>query len=367
MAAPTIVCVEVKRPNGRLRKWEDTLSAHIGQVDTRLREQEVLRCLQADEHPFSGRIEYGALGEMLLCKFATTNYQFTRSLTTPAPTMPIPIMLVSVSRGSCKFFQCGRTCILTEGDWTLIDTKKPLGYMITSPEIEAFVMMLPRPSDAAIGALFERGIARQSNGTWGLSRVLHAMVNESFGEMRRLSQFGGKKLGAAITTMAWDALREQIETPQGIGHHDELLMRVKAYIEANLGDPELSVEQIAHACSISVRALQRLFAEDPAGSVSHHLWQRRLIRCAEALRDPIQAHRSITDVCFSYGFSSSSHFSRLFKRSLRSSAASLSRRAGQFSFGDPRPKLVHGSTSAARSTRGAPNVIPAQNRRIANR
>jgi AraC family transcriptional regulator, positive regulator of tynA and feaB len=313
MGAPTIVCVEVERPNGRLRKWEDTLSAHIGQVDTRLREQEVLRCLQADERPFSGRIEYGALGEMLLCKVAATNYQFTRSLTTPTPTLPMPIMLVSVSRGSCKFFQCGHTCILSEGDWTLVDTKQPLGYVITSPKIEAFVMMLPRPSGAAIAALFERGVARQSNGGWGLSRVLHAMVNESFGEMRRLSQSGGRKLGAAITTMTWDALREQIETPPVIGRRDELPMRVKAYIEANLADPELSVEGIAHACSISVRALHRHFAEDPAGSVSHYLWQRRLIRCAEALRDPSQAHRSITDVCFSHGFSSSSHFSRLFK------------------------------------------------------
>ena len=92
-----------------------------------------------------------------------------------------------------------------------------------------------------------------------------------------------------------------------------VLIRVKAYIEAQLADPELSVERIAHACNISVRGLHRLFAEDPAGSVSSYLWQRRLIRCAEVLRDPSQAHRSITDVCFSYGFSSSSHFSRLFK------------------------------------------------------
>ena len=303
----------MERPNGRLRKWEDTLSAHIGQVDPGLREQEVLRCLQVDERPFLGRFEYGALGEMLLCKFAATNYRFTRSLTTPTPTLPIPIMLVSVSRGSCKFVQCGHTCILTEDDWTLIDTMQPLEYTITSPEIEAFVMMLPRPSDAAIAALFERGVARQSNGRWGLSRVLHAMVNESFGEMRRLSRSGGRKLGAAITTMTWDALREQIETPPVIGRRDELPMRVKAYIDANLADPELSVERIAHACSISVRALHRHFAEDPAGSVSHYLWHRRLIRCAETLRDPSQTHRSITDVCFSYGFSSSSHFSRLFK------------------------------------------------------
>ena len=159
-----------------------------------------MRCLPMDERPFMGRIEYGVLGEMLLCKVAATNYRFTRSLTTPTPTLPIPVMLVSVSKGSCTFVQRGRTCILTEGDWTLIDTKQPLEYTITSPEIEAFVIMLPRPSDAAKAALFERGVARRWNGRWGLSRVLHAMVNESFGEMRRLPIFSGRKLGAAITS-----------------------------------------------------------------------------------------------------------------------------------------------------------------------
>ena len=313
MVATSIVSVEVKRPSARLREWEDTLSAHLGQVDPMLREQEAVQCLPMDKRSFIGRIEYGALGEMLLCKFAITKYRFTRSLTTPRPTLPIPMMLTSVSRGSCTFVQRGRTCILTEGDWTLVDTKQPLEYAITSPEIEGFVIMLPRPSDAEKAALYEHGIARRSNRRWGLSRVLHAMMNESFGEMRLLPRLSGRKLGAAITAMAWDALREQIETPQVIGHRDELLMRVKAYIEANLADPELSIERIAHACSISVRGLHRLFAEDPAGSVSRYLWQRRLIRCAEALRDPSQAHRSITEICFSYGFSSSSHFSRLFK------------------------------------------------------
>ncbi len=313
MGVPTIVNVAVERPSGRLRKWEDTLSAHIGQVDPELREQEAVRCLPMDERSFMGRIEYGALGEMLFSKFMVTNYRFTRSLTTPTPTLPIPVMLVSVLRGSCTFVQRGHTCNLTKGDWTLTNTKQPLEYTITSPEIEGFALMLPPPSDAAIAALLERGVARRLDGRRGLSRVLHATVNESFGEMRRLPLFGGTKLGAAITTMAWDALREQIESPPVIRYRDDQLIRVKAYIESRLADPELSVERIAHACNISVRGLHRLFAEDPTGSVSSYLWGRRLIRCAEVLRDPSQAHRAITDVCFSYGFSSSSHFSRLFK------------------------------------------------------
>ena len=195
MGAPSIVCVEVERPSGRLRQWEDAHSAHFGQIDPALREQEAVRCLPMDERPFAGRIEYGALGEMLLCKLAATNFRFTRSLTTPAPTLPAPLMLVSVSRGSVNFVQRGRTCILGPRDWALIDSKLSQGYEISSPEIEAFVTMLPRPSDPAIAALCERGVAHRWNGRAGLSRVLLAMVNESFGEMRRLPAIQRKKTG----------------------------------------------------------------------------------------------------------------------------------------------------------------------------
>ena len=162
-----IVCVEVERPSGPLRKWDDALRAQIGAF----REQEAVRCLPMDGRPFKGRIEHGALGEMLLCKVAATHYRVTRSSTTPAPTLLTGTMLVSVSKGYCKFVQRGRTCILGPRDWALIDSKLSQGYEISSPEIEAFVTILPRPSDPTVAALCECGVTRRSSGRWGLSRV----------------------------------------------------------------------------------------------------------------------------------------------------------------------------------------------------
>jgi len=113
--------------------------------------------------------------------------------------------------------------------------------------------------------------------------------------------------------MAWDAVREQLEAPPPLVHQDLQRARLKGYIEAQLADPDLSVDAIAQACGMSVRSVHRAFAADPAGSVSEHIWVRRLSQCAATLRDPEQMDRSITDICFSCGFNSTSHFSHLFK------------------------------------------------------
>jgi transcriptional regulator GlxA family with amidase domain len=145
---------------------------------------------------------------------------------------------------------------------------------------------------------------------------LQGALREAFSQLAHLHGAGEAGLRRALIGMAWDALREQLEAPPRPAHQDLLCARVKSFVESRLEDPDLSVESIAQACGMSVRSLHRAFAADPAGSVSHYVWMGRLRHCAADLRDPTQAHRTITDICFAWGFNSSSHFSRIFKGEL---------------------------------------------------
>ncbi len=86
----------------------------------------------------------------------------------------------------------------------------------------------------------------------------------------------------------------------------------RAYIERHIADADLRGLDRA-SCGVSVRSLHRAFNADLAGSVSNYISRHRLAHCAVSLGDPGQAHRSIIDICFSWGFNSTSHFSRLFK------------------------------------------------------
>jgi AraC-like DNA-binding protein len=131
--------------------------------------------------------------------------------------------------------------------------------------------------------------------------------------MNRLRPSIGQSLQRTVTAMVWDALREQQTAPTEFAYRNLQSARIKAYIESQLADPDLCVDAIAQACDISVRSVHRAFDADSSGSVSTYVWTRRISQCAAALRDPAQAERSISDICFAWGFNSTSHFSRVFK------------------------------------------------------
>jgi AraC-like DNA-binding protein len=122
------------------------------------------------------------------------------------------------------------------------------------------------------------------------------------------------------------------------------LRSVKAYIESNLGNPNLSLVTIAKHNGISLRYLHQLFRLTDT-SVSEWLRLRRLQRCHDLLASPRNANQSITEIAYSMGFSSSSHFSNLFRT--------------QFNV---RPSDVRGASPAV--TAPIDDVVPAQQRSI---
>jgi AraC-like DNA-binding protein len=66
------------------------------------------------------------------------------------------------------------------------------------------------------------------------------------------------------------------------------------------------------------------FKDEPVG-ISEYIWQTRLEKCRRELETAKINGRSVTDIAFSWGFSSSSHFCRLFKQKYGAPASSILR------------------------------------------
>jgi AraC-like DNA-binding protein len=101
-------------------------------------------------------------------------------------------------------------------------------------------------------------------------------------------------------------------TPKLSSPRASALLRLKAVINARLSDPTLKLADIAAAAGISVRYANDLLAEENF-SLERYILHRRLERCRSVLEDPLQAHRMISEIAFSWGFSDHSHFTRRFR------------------------------------------------------
>ena len=106
-----------------------------------------------------------------------------------------------------------------------------------------------------------------------------------------------------------------------------MLNRVQEYMLLHLHDQDLNPAKIAAASRVSLRYLHMLFHRSGA-TVSGWLQNTRLAKCHEALTDAGCGRQNVSDIAYRWGFTSTSHFSRVFKERYGSSPRELRRSAG---------------------------------------
>jgi AraC family transcriptional activator of tynA and feaB len=92
-----------------------------------------------------------------------------------------------------------------------------------------------------------------------------------------------------------------------------VLLRIRSVIEMRLMDPSLGAQAVAKAVGVSVRYANAVLA-DHNTSIMRLVLARRLERCRNALEDPNQAHRTVSEIAYAWGFSDMTHFGRRFKK-----------------------------------------------------
>jgi AraC-like DNA-binding protein len=109
------------------------------------------------------------------------------------------------------------------------------------------------------------------------------------------------------------------------------LHRVERFIRANLAVSDLSPQDIADGCGISVRYLHQLFATQGTtlcGWIRCH----RLLMCDEALRD-INSRKSISEIAYLWGFGDHAQFSCHYRAQFGSTPSDAREAARQAALG----------------------------------
>jgi AraC-like DNA-binding protein len=234
--------------------------------------------------------------------------------------------------GAVDIRQSGASFVLRPGRGSLYYANEPY-ELHSNAKSRQFWIELPR---AAFDGRFESGRPPQLKNfdlTRGLGRIAAEFCATLAAESDGLDETSRSKLGEQFMDVLALALNSE---PDRQSTDDQSVQRarlrsVKSYIEANLGDPNLSLTAIARNNGISLRYLHHLFRLVDM-SASEWLRLRRLQRCHDLLIAPQHAHQSITEIAYSMGFSSSSHFSNLFRTHF-----------------NMRPSDVRGAAAAARA------------------
>lgn len=206
--------------------------------------------------------------------------------------------------------QDGLQTTIAEGEWLLFNPARPHA-IVNEVEASSIFLQIPlnRLSESEIRVVHSCRLPLPRTGR--VSGLLFECLRMSLEELGETSRSVERDLGHSMVDLFRLALGEIGEEREQGSSRDLIQRRVRDHIRRNLHDPALSVESIARAMGCSPRYVHKAF--EGQGSVSRLIWSERLERCRQCLESEASSSRTLTNMAFDHGFSSSAHFSRKFR------------------------------------------------------
>lgn len=262
---------------------------------------------------FTGRLRSRVLDELSIIEVSANGHQVHRTPSLIAASDRLYFKLNLQLSGHGILIQDNREATLHPGDLAVYDTHRPytLAY---EQDFRTLVLMFPHDAlDLPAGAVGQLTAVRMP-GDVGLGRMISPFMVQLAENLDVLSGSSGRRLAHNAVDLISTMFDSELNARRGAGssQHGELLSRIRAYIEAHLGDPELCPAGIADAHFVSTRHLHNIFQEADT-TVASWIRSRRLERCRRDLRDPVLAHRAVGAIATRWGFVDAAHFSRIFR------------------------------------------------------
>ncbi|MBT8441888.1 MAG: helix-turn-helix domain-containing protein [Gammaproteobacteria bacterium] len=224
------------------------------------------------------------------------------------------IMIALQVEGEGAIRQSGRRDVIRPGDLTVFDVGREFELRLNGP-VRQLVLSLPWKIVKKQMISSRRVTGLGIRGNRGIGSVASEFINSFAHELAAMGAIERQRLGRSLIDIlnATVVSRLSQESLSNSEYVEFQLNSAQMYAEDNLRDPDLSPAVVAAALGVSERYLHKLFQSEDL-SLTAFIWDRRLRNCRADLEDPSMAGRSITEIAHAWGFKSSSHFSRTFKK-----------------------------------------------------
>lgn len=275
-----------------------------------------LRC--ADPGSFAGKIEIFEFGTVTMADLATTAAGRRELLRGPELIRradPHEYRLLLNMGRPAVFRHPERDTVLDAYDMTFYDTSIPAHGWSESHIDRWLSVRIAAAAFPVPAAAVKRLAGVRLHSRTGVGALLARAMIQISRDPSSYRLADARRVSATLLDLAAALVARELETESTRTlefRHLTLMHQVQAYIQRQLGDPDLSPSAIADAHHISTRTLHRLF-QDHGLAVATWIRARRLDRCRFDLADPRQAHRPVNAIAACWGFTSPEHFSRAFK------------------------------------------------------
>jgi AraC-like DNA-binding protein len=219
-----------------------------------------------------------------------------------------------VARGGAVIEPDGRTARQAAGDLAFVDLSRPARWT-NSHGAQVIAVSFPR----ALLPLRRESLARLTGvrvpGDRGTPALVSTLVRQLPRHLDDSDRAEGARVGGAVLDLLAAALAALLDRDDDVpadSRQRALLLRTRAFIEQQLGDPDLSPRSVAAAQYISIRYLHKLF-EAQETTVADWIRRRRLERCRHDLLDPGLRAEPVSAIAVRWGLTNAAHFSRAFR------------------------------------------------------
>ncbi|MFF2554976.1 helix-turn-helix domain-containing protein [Nocardia sp. NPDC058058] len=287
----------------RLDYWKNVLSNALAPIEVSVPGNDV-----------RGHIHQAELGPISVMSFHASAMQVSRTPALIGQSDPDMCKINLSIGGEGIFEQEGRESRVLPGEFVLMDLARPSHLAIERWQ-QISIVMFPRRLLPVHHNRIREITAVRFAADDPYAALVASLSRELIAHLDSYDSATDARIGTAfldLLTLAVASRVDRVATVPVETRQQAMRMRVQAFIEQHLGDPDLSPATVAAAHHISTRTLHTLF-EGEDHTVAASIRHRRLENCRRDLLDSRLLDRPVAAIGARWGFRDAAAFSRAFR------------------------------------------------------
>ncbi|MGW2024434.1 AraC-like ligand-binding domain-containing protein [Streptomyces decoyicus] len=215
--------------------------------------------------------------------------------------------------GSVGITQAGREAVHGPHEMYVVDTSQP--FDCVTGALHAVGLEVPRKLVPLRKQKADLLLTQRLPGHDGYGSLLAQLMGQLARGIGSYGPADGPRLGSIIVDLLSALLAHALDADSSLPpetHRQTLVLRIRAFVQQHLHEPQLTPCTIAAAHHISTSYLHRLFRNEES-TVAAWIRQQRLERARRELADPSSRTTPIHAIATRCGFPRASDFTRAFR------------------------------------------------------